>query len=102
MNNKHNEQITTSPVPGTTLNFIKVEMVTSQLSKSKSNSNNKNFDKTFIIDTPGLLIPGSLTTILDPSELRLLLPRNNVEPFTFRVAPGKCIYFGGLGSIGLR
>jgi len=96
-NDKKKEAITTSPIPGTTLSFIKVEMVV----EKKRGPLKSGAKKNFIIDTPGLLIPGSYTTLLPPEELRLLLPRTSVEPFTFRVGPGKSLYLGGLGSIGV-
>lgn len=51
--------LTTSPLPGTTLKFIKID-----LGKGKS-----------LYDTPGLLVPGSLTQLLTPEELKIAMPR---------------------------
>ena len=51
--------ITTSPLPGTTLKFIKIEL-----------DNGKN-----LYDTPGLLIAGSMTSILTPAELKMVVPK---------------------------
>ena len=51
--------LTTSPLPGTTLKFIKVDL-----------GDGKN-----LIDTPGLLVPGTLTQILTPEELKIVVPK---------------------------
>jgi 30S ribosome assembly GTPase len=77
--------ITTSPLPGTTLQFIKVEL-----------EGGRN-----LYDTPGLLVPGTLTQLLTPEELKIVVPRKTVEPITFRVAAGKCVLVGGLARIEL-
>ena len=57
--NKFKGSVTTSPLPGTTLKFIRIE-----LGGGKS-----------IYDTPGLLIPGSLTERLTPEELKIVVPK---------------------------
>jgi len=75
--------ITTSPLPGTTLKFIKIEL-----------DNGKN-----LYDTPGLLIAGSMTSILTPAELKMVVPKKQVEPVTFRISSGKCVLVGGLAKI---
>jgi hypothetical protein len=51
--------LTTSPLPGTTLKFIKVD-----IGDGKS-----------LYDTPGLLVPGTLTQILTPEELKIVVPK---------------------------
>lgn len=83
--NKLKGTVTTSPLPGTTLKFIKVK-----LEGGKA-----------LYDTPGLLVPGSLTQILTPAELKLVVPKKKVEPVTFRVQAGKCVLIGGLAQISL-
>ena len=50
--------LTTSPLPGTTLKFIKVDL-----------GEGRN-----IYDTPGLLVPGTLTQLLTPEELKIAVP----------------------------
>lgn len=50
--------VTTSPLPGTTLKFIKVD-----LGEGKA-----------LYDTPGLLVPGTLTQLLTPDELKMVVP----------------------------
>ena len=51
--------LTTSPLPGTTLKFIKVD-----LGDGKS-----------LYDTPGLLVNGTFTQILTPEELKIVVPK---------------------------
>ena len=50
--------LTTSPLPGTTLKFIKIDLG----------------DGRILYDTPGLLIPGTLTQLLTPEELKIVVP----------------------------
>lgn len=52
-------QVTTSPLPGTTLKFIKLD-----LGNGRS-----------LYDTPGLLVPGTLTQLLTPEELKIAIPK---------------------------
>ena len=51
--------VTTSPLPGTTLKFIEVSLGDGQK----------------IIDTPGLLVNGTLTQLLTPAELKIVVPQ---------------------------
>ncbi|KAL7500137.1 hypothetical protein ACHAWT_008620 [Skeletonema menzelii] len=83
--NKWKGSVTTSPLPGTTLKFIKIE-----LGKGRA-----------LYDTPGLLVPGCLTERLTPEELKIVVPKKKVEPITFRVASGKCVLVGGLAKVEL-
>lgn len=57
--NKRKGAVTTSPLPGTTLKFIKVD-----LGGGRS-----------LYDTPGLLVPGTLTQLLTPEELKIVVPK---------------------------
>jgi 30S ribosome assembly GTPase len=57
--NKRKGVITTSPLPGTTLEFIKIDLA----------------DGKSLYDTPGLLVPGTLTQILTPDELKVVVPK---------------------------
>lgn len=77
------QTVTASPLPGTTLEFIKIDLGNGQS----------------LYDTPGLLIPGTLTSRLTPAELKMVVPKKEVEPITFRVASGKCVLIGGLAKI---
>eukprot|EP00551_Chaetoceros_affinis_P008397 CAMPEP_0203672146 /NCGR_PEP_ID=MMETSP0090-20130426/7735_1 /ASSEMBLY_ACC=CAM_ASM_001088 /TAXON_ID=426623 /ORGANISM="Chaetoceros affinis, Strain CCMP159" /LENGTH=725 /DNA_ID=CAMNT_0050537399 /DNA_START=586 /DNA_END=2763 /DNA_ORIENTATION=+ len=75
--------VTASPLPGTTLEFIKIDIGHGQT----------------LFDTPGLLVPNTLTQRLTPAELKMVVPRKQVEPITFRVASGKAVLVGGLAKI---
>lgn len=57
--NKWKGSITTSPLPGTTLKFIKIDLGGGLA----------------LYDTPGLLIPGCLTERLTPAELKVVVPK---------------------------
>lgn len=83
--NARKGSITTSPLPGTTLEFIKVDLS----------------GRFVLYDTPGLLIPGTLTHLLTPEELKMVVPKKPVEPITFRIESGKCVQIGGLARIEL-
>jgi len=83
--NANKGAVTVSPLPGTTLKFIKVDLG----------------DKRSLYDTPGLLVPGTLTQLLTPEELKIVVPKKKVEPITFRVASGKCVLVGGLARVGV-
>ncbi|KAL3932334.1 MAG: hypothetical protein SGBAC_010893, partial [Bacillariaceae sp.] len=51
--------LTTSPLPGTTLKFIKIDLG----------------DGMSLYDTPGLLVPGTITQLLTPDELKRVWPK---------------------------
>ena len=57
--NKWKGSVTTSPLPGTTLKFIKIDLGEGQA----------------LYDTPGLLVPGCLTERLTPEELKIVVPK---------------------------
>ena len=57
--NARKGMITTSPLPGTTLKFIKADLG----------------DGRALYDTPGLLVPGTLTQLLTPAELKMVVPK---------------------------
>lgn len=57
--NKIKGAVTTSPLPGTTLKFIKID-----LGEGKA-----------LYDTPGLLVKGTLTQLLTPEELKMVVPK---------------------------
>lgn len=56
--NKIKDTVTTSPLPGTTLKFISANIG----------------DGRTLYDTPGLLVPGTLTQLLTPEELKIVVP----------------------------
>lgn len=81
--NKNKGAVTASPLPGTTLEFIKIDLGDGQV----------------LYDTPGLLVQGTMTQYLTPAELKMVVPKKKVEPITFRVGSGKCVLIGGLARI---
>ena len=79
--------VTTSPLPGTTLNFIKMKLGDKE-------------GRRYLYDTPGILdVRGTITGRLTPAELRLVLPRKKVTPVTFRVCGGRSVLVGGLARV---
>mmetsp|Transcript_5854 Transcript_5854/g.8786 ORF Transcript_5854/g.8786 Transcript_5854/m.8786 type:complete len:423 (+) Transcript_5854:166-1434(+) len=77
--------LTVSIVPGTTLDFLRVEMG----------------DKVRLYDTPGLIMPHQLTAQLNQIELKSVIPQRPVEHVTLRLAEGKIVLLGGLVRIEL-
>jgi hypothetical protein len=57
--NSKKDALTTSSLPGTTLKFIRVDL-----------GNGRN-----LFDTPGLLVNGTLTQLLTPDELKMVVPK---------------------------
>jgi len=74
---------TVSNLPGTTLNFLKVQL-----------PNGVTF-----VDTPGLINRGQLTSKLSPEELRQVIPSKSINPVTLRVQEGGCVLIGGLATV---
>eukprot|EP00903_Cladosiphon_okamuranus_P021077 g19362.t1 len=75
--------VTVSSVPGTTLDFLKVDLG----------------DKRSLYDTPGLLLPHTLTSRLTAEELRAAIPKKKVDHVTFRLGEGKAVLMGGLARV---
>jgi ribosome biogenesis GTPase A len=76
---------TVSNLPGTTLDFLKIKLP----------------NGITMIDTPGLINKGQLTTILSSDELKHVIPNKRIKPITLRVVEGQKIMLGGLASIEL-
>mmetsp|Transcript_15461 Transcript_15461/g.25871 ORF Transcript_15461/g.25871 Transcript_15461/m.25871 type:complete len:949 (-) Transcript_15461:68-2914(-) len=76
---------TVSNLPGTTLDFLKIKLP----------------NGITMIDTPGLLNKGQLTSKLTPAELRDVIPVKPVKSATLRVSEGKCVLIGGLAKVEL-
>ena len=57
--NQQKGAVTTSPLPGTTLKLIKIDLGDGQT----------------LYDTPGLLVPGTITQLLTPEELKIVCPK---------------------------
>jgi ribosome biogenesis GTPase A len=76
---------TVSSLPGTTLNFLRMTLP----------------DDVVMIDTPGLINNGQLTSRLTFDELKKVVPIKPVNAVTFRVEEGKCVMIGGLATVEL-
>jgi ribosome biogenesis GTPase A len=76
---------TVSPIPGTTLDFLKIKM-----------HNGLTF-----IDTPGLINNYQMTSRLTADELKLVIPKRDVVAVTLRVEEGKAVMIGGLATVQL-
>eukprot|EP00587_Corethron_hystrix_P001885 CAMPEP_0113302380 /NCGR_PEP_ID=MMETSP0010_2-20120614/3217_1 /TAXON_ID=216773 ORGANISM="Corethron hystrix, Strain 308" /NCGR_SAMPLE_ID=MMETSP0010_2 /ASSEMBLY_ACC=CAM_ASM_000155 /LENGTH=793 /DNA_ID=CAMNT_0000156161 /DNA_START=305 /DNA_END=2686 /DNA_ORIENTATION=+ /assembly_acc=CAM_ASM_000155 len=81
--NKPKGMITASPLPGTTLEFIKLKIG----------------EGLSLYDTPGLLVPGTLTSKLTPAELKMVVPKKKIDAVTIRISSGSCVLVGGLARI---
>lgn len=77
------DALTTSVVPGTTLDVVKIV-----LGKGVN-----------LFDTPGLMVTHQLTNLLNEKDLRLVVPSKNVEKVTLRFGESKALYIGGLARI---
>ncbi|GJM98967.1 hypothetical protein PR202_ga16021 [Eleusine coracana subsp. coracana] len=74
--------LTEAPVPGTTLDVIKMDSVLGAQAK--------------LFDTPGLLHGHQLTSRLTREELKLVQVSKEMRPRTYRVKTGQSIHIGGL------
>lgn len=78
-------QPTISNLPGTTLDFLKIKLP----------------NGVTMIDTPGLINKGQLTSRLTTDELKRVIPVKPINAITLRVTEGKTVLIGGLASIEL-
>lgn len=65
----YHTEITTSPLPNTTLNVIEVKLN----------------DGLYLIDTPGLLEKGDITNYLSGQELKKVIPNKEIRPITYQI-----------------
>ena len=65
-NNK--TEITTSPMPSTTLNTISIKL--------------ENFT---LVDTPGLLDDGDIANYVEGNELKKIIPKKEIKPITYQI-----------------
>lgn len=78
-------QATVSRVPGTTLDFLKIKLP----------------NGITVIDTPGLINPGQLTTKLNNAELKKVIPTKRVNHVSLRLEQGRCVLIGALAKVEL-
>lgn len=75
--------LTTSVIPGTTLDVIRIPL----------------HQTVSLYDTPGIIVKHQLTNSLDAEELRAVLPTKAVEKATLRLGEGKALFLGALARI---
>lgn len=75
--------ITTSSQFQTTLDFIKWPLD----------------QKSYIIDTPGIINPHNFGAYLDSESVNVLRPKKFIKPRTFQLNPDQTIFLGGLARI---
>lgn len=78
-------QATVSPLPGTTLDFLKIKLPTGVQ----------------MIDTPGLINNSQLTSRLNTKELKKVIPTKQIHHVTLSMSQNYCVLIGGLAKIEL-
>jgi ribosome biogenesis GTPase A len=76
--------VTTSALPGTTLDFVRVSALGGRYS---------------LYDTPGVILPNQITTRLSTSELAQIVPKKRAQHVTLRVKEGKSVLLGGIARL---
>lgn len=79
--------ITTSQFPGTTLDLIEIPF-----EDPAGNPAN-------LIDTPGIINKGQMTSVLNGKELVEALPNKEIKPVTFQLNAEQTLFFGGLARL---
>jgi hypothetical protein len=82
-NKKKVPLVTVSNLPGTTLDFLKIKLP----------------NGITVVDTPGLINKGHLTSKLTTDELKKVLPSKPINPITLRLEEGKCVLLGGFAKL---
>ena len=77
------ELITTSNVPGTTLDFIDIPLT----------------DDHFLVDTPGIIQKEQVTRYISKDSIKKVLPGQTLKPRSFQLQPGQTIFLAGLGRV---
>ena len=67
-------EITTSPLPSTTLNTIEIKL-----------------NEFTLIDTPGLLSDGDIVNYVSGNELKKIIPKKEIKPITYQVKGNQTI-----------
>ncbi|GMI30196.1 hypothetical protein TeGR_g11583 [Tetraparma gracilis] len=84
-NKRSANAVTVSPLPGTTLGVMKMRLG----------------EDSTLMDTPGLLVDGSLNRLLTGEEMKLATPKKT-SPITLRVEPGSSVLIGGLARVDVK
>ncbi|CAG8433464.1 5297_t:CDS:2 [Ambispora gerdemannii] len=93
-------KVTASLVPGTTMGMLglPLSIFNGAFGKTLGVKNYFQVSK-HIYDTPGIVNESQLLHLLTHEELKLVIPRTKIKPLSYRIEPGKSIFFGGLGRI---
>ncbi|MBU9722536.1 MULTISPECIES: ribosome biogenesis GTPase YqeH [Bacillaceae] len=75
--------ITTSNIPGTTLDMIDVPLD----------------DGSSLFDTPGIINHHQMAHLLEKEELKTITPKKEVKPKVFQLEAGQTLYFGGMARV---
>lgn len=78
-----NHKATTSPFPGTTLNFIELP-----LDDGKS-----------LYDTPGIINHHQMAHVVTYDELKMILPKKEIKPKVYQLNEDQTLFIGGLARI---
>lgn len=84
MTPKTEDVISTSIIPGTTLNEIRLLFFD---------------DGKYLIDTPGLINEGDILNRLLPKSYEKILPKNEIKPITYQIKTGNTVLLAGLASL---
>ncbi|AMB99645.1 ribosome biogenesis GTPase YqeH [Aerococcus urinaehominis] len=75
--------ITTSNFPGTTLDTIEIPFA----------------DQGKLVDTPGVIQPGQMTSLLDSHGLKQVMPKNEIKARTYQLNSEQTLFIGGLAQL---
>lgn len=81
--NKENYELTTSIIPSTTLDTLKVKL-SSELT---------------IVDTPGLISKNNYINVLPIKDVKLITPKKEIKPRTYQIRPNQSILIGNYARI---
>ncbi|KAG9292373.1 hypothetical protein G9A89_015243 [Geosiphon pyriformis] len=93
-------KVTASLVPGTTIGMLGLPLSIFEGTFGGSIPGRVHLDDYhYLYDTPGIVNRSHLLRLLTHEELQLTIPTSSVRPLSYRIIPGKSIFFGGLGRI---
>ena len=79
-----NDVISTSMIPGTTLNQIRIQFFE---------------DGKYLIDTPGLINEADILNQLMPISYNKILAANEIKPITYQITNGNAVMLSGLAAL---
>ncbi len=83
---KEDDIISTSPIPGTTLNSIRIPFF---------------LDNKALVDTPGLINENNILSNILPASYDMILPKTEIKPITYQLQSGNMIFAGAMASFSL-